>query len=104
MATAEVEEIKPTKTKNNKKIRLYATDIILLGSLTDNNLWGIPNNISELVSSTYQLPPNLALTDSDLEGNYYIIKKATVWQLLFNYNKFILIALGPLSPSLTPAT
>ena len=57
--------------ENNKKIRLYATDIILLGSLTDNNLWGIPNNINELVSSTYQLPPNLALTDSDLEGNDY---------------------------------
>ena len=62
---------KPFDGYEGKNVRLYATDIILLGTLNDCDIWGIPNNINELVSSTYQMPPNLALTDSDLEGNIY---------------------------------
>lgn len=62
---------KPFDEYEGKNVRLYATDIILLGTLNDCDIWGIPNNINELVSSTYQMPPNLALTDSDLEGNIY---------------------------------
>ena len=56
---------------NGKNIRLFATDIILLGSMNDSNEWGIPNILKEMVSSTYQMPPNLALTDSDIEGDGY---------------------------------
>ena len=62
---------KPYEYANGKNVRLFSTDIILLGTLNDCDKWGIPNNLSELVSSTYQMPPNLALTDSDLEGNEY---------------------------------
>ena len=57
------------KPSELNKVRLFATDIILLGTLNDCDKWGTPNNLSELVSSTYQLPPNLALTDSDIEGS-----------------------------------
>ena len=56
------------KTKN---VRLFSTDIILLGTLNDCDKWGIPNDLTELYSSTYQMPPNLALTDSDIEGEDY---------------------------------
>lgn len=62
---------KPYENSNGKNVRLFATDIILLGTLNDCNKWGIPNNFNELVSSTYQMPPNLALTDADIEGNDY---------------------------------
>lgn len=62
---------KPYENSNNKNIRLFATDIILLGSLNDNDKIGIPNILNEMVSSTYQMPPNIALTDSEIEGNYY---------------------------------
>ena len=57
------------KPSESNKVRLFATDIILLGTLNDCDKWGTPNNLNELVSSTYQLPPNLALTDSDIEGS-----------------------------------
>ena len=59
------------KPIEEKYVRLFATDIILLGTLNNCDKFGIPNELSELVSSTYQMPPNLALTDSDLEGNDY---------------------------------
>ena len=55
----------------DKYVRLFATDIILLGTLNNCDIWGIPNDLTQLTSSTYQMPPNLALTDSDLEGNDY---------------------------------
>lgn len=54
-----------------KVVRLFATDIVLLGTLNDCDRWGIPNELSELRSSTYQIPTNLALTDSDIEGSEY---------------------------------
>ena len=56
---------------SGKNVRLFATDIILLGTLNSCDKFGIENNLTELVSSTYQMPPNLALTDSDIEGNDY---------------------------------
>lgn len=56
---------------NNKKIKLYSTDIILLGTLNSCDKWGIPNNLKEMISSTYQMPSNIALTDSDIEGDSY---------------------------------
>jgi hypothetical protein len=63
---------KPIDNGNRDKcIRLFATDIVMLGTLNNCDIWGIPGNLAELVPSTYQMPPNLALTDSDLEGNDY---------------------------------
>ena len=56
---------------NGKNVRLFATDIILLGTLNDCDKWGIPNDLTELTSSTYQLPPNLALVDSHSDTQEY---------------------------------
>lgn len=60
---------KPIDNNSGKCVRLFATDIVMLGTLNNCDIWGIPGDLTELVSSTYQMPPNLALTDSDLEGN-----------------------------------
>ena len=65
---------KPIDNSNDKCVRLFATDIVLLGTLNNCDKWGIPEDLTQLVSSTYQMPPNLALTDSDLEGNDYEVK------------------------------
>lgn len=62
---------KPAETSNSKFVRLYSTDIVLLGTLNSCDKWGIPNDLQELVSSSYQMPTNLVLTDSDLEGREY---------------------------------
>lgn len=63
---------KPGETSDGGKfIKMFATDIILLGTMNDCDKWGIPNNLSELLSSTFQMPPNIALTDSDIDGDLY---------------------------------
>ena len=48
-------------------IRLYATDIILLGNLNEGNLYGIPQFYKCLPSTTVNLPPiaTIAETESD---------------------------------------
>lgn len=53
------------------KINLFATDIILLGSLNDCDLYGVPQAFKELQSSSYQIPTNLAMTNMDEEGFMY---------------------------------
>ena len=68
---------------NNKNVRLFSTDIILLGSLDKYNKMGIPSNLEELVSSSYQMPPNIALTDSEIEGDEYNIKNKNTITLIF---------------------
>ena len=65
---------KPYENSNNKNVRLFSTDIVLLGTLNECDKFGITNDLTELVSTTYQMPPNLAMTDSDLEGNDYEAK------------------------------
>lgn len=59
---------------NNKygtKCNLFATDIVLLGSLKDCDNNGIPQAFKELTSSSYQLPSNLATTNMDSYGFMY---------------------------------
>ena len=58
----------------NRKVNLFATDLVLLGSLTECDLYGTPVFTNELVSSTYQIPSPLAHTDSTEEGFTYIGK------------------------------
>ena len=58
-------------TFNGKKVNLFATDIVLLGSLVDCNLYGIPQAYKYLTSSSYIMPTNLALTNMDDEGYLY---------------------------------
>ena len=60
-----------------KRINLFATDIVLLGSMTDCDLNGTPSFTNELTSTTYQLPSPLAHTDSQDEGFTYNGKSDT---------------------------
>ena len=53
------------------RVNLFATDIVLLGSLSECNLYGIPVFTNELSSTSYQLPPSVASTDSTEEGFKY---------------------------------
>ena len=55
----------------NKKINYFATDIILLGSLSEHDMDGIPQTFKELTSSSYQMPTNLAETNMDKTGYMY---------------------------------
>lgn len=50
---------------------MFATDIVLLGSLKEYNQYGIPKAFEELTSSTYLMPTNLAATNMDSEGYMY---------------------------------
>ena len=56
----------------NRKVNLFATDIVLLGSLVNCDLNGTPLFTNELVSTSYQIPSPLAQTDSTEEGNVYV--------------------------------
>lgn len=55
----------------NRKVNLFATDIVLLGSLVDCDINGTPVFTNELTSTTYQIPAPLAHTDSTEEGFTY---------------------------------
>lgn len=65
---------------NNNKgeiLTLFATDIVLLGSLNDCDINGIPQFFKNLTSSTYTMPNNILVIDGDVEwdldenGNMY---------------------------------
>lgn len=60
------------------KCNLFATDIILLGSLKDCDSNGIPQAFKELTSSSYQLPGNLASTNMDNYGFMYSLEDGTM--------------------------
>lgn len=59
------------RTTNGKKTILFANDLVLLGSLNDCNLHGIPQAFKYLTSSSYIMPTNLALTNMDDDGYLY---------------------------------
>lgn len=50
-----------------KGVTFFATDIVLLGSIAENDIDGVPK-VTELISSTYQMPTNLAATNMDSVG------------------------------------
>lgn len=58
-------------TPMHRKVNLYATDIILLGSLNDCDLNGIPKAFKYLSSTSYVMPTNLALTNMETNGYLY---------------------------------
>ncbi len=60
-----------TGSDNNKKANLFATDIVLLGSLNSDDKNGIPQAFTHLDSSSYKMPTNLALTNMDSSGYLY---------------------------------
>ena len=56
---------------DNKKVMLFANDIVLLGSLNECNLYGIPQAFKYLTNSSYIMPTNLALTNMDDDSYLY---------------------------------
>lgn len=55
---------------NGTKIMvLYATDIILLGNLDPNNIYGIPQFYNCLPSTTVNVPPIASVTESSEDGD-----------------------------------
>ena len=65
-------------TSDGKKINYFATDLVLLGSLSERDMDGIPQTFKNLASSSYQMPDNLASTNIDAssimlgnQGNEY---------------------------------
>ena len=56
---------------NYIKVNLFATDIILLGSLNDCDQYGIPQAFKYLNGTSYVLPTNLALTNMEENGALY---------------------------------
>jgi len=63
---------------NNKKINLFATDIILLGSLNSCDQNGLPQAFKYLSNSSYIMPSNLALTNMETNGPLYATEKGTM--------------------------
>lgn len=65
--------LKPCEWRDitGKKTILFANDVVLLGSLNDCNLYGIPQAFKYLTSSSYIMPTNLALTNMDDDSVQY---------------------------------
>ena len=63
--------LKPSERYGRKKINLYSTDLILLGSLNDCDIYGIPQAFKNLTSSSYLLPPNMPITNLEETGPLY---------------------------------
>lgn len=71
--------LKPCEfTDEGKKVNLYATDIILLGTFNNCDLNGIPQTFQHLTTTTYIMPTNLALTNMDTNGPLYATSEGTV--------------------------
>lgn len=63
--------LRPFEIFDNKNVFLFATDIILLGSLHQYNRQGIPYVFDGLVSSSYKFPSLLATTNLQEDGNIF---------------------------------
>lgn len=69
----------------NKKVILFANDLVLLGSLNDCSLYGIPQAFKHLTSSSYIMPTNLALTNMDEDGYLYAKSDGTMCNTKISY-------------------
>lgn len=67
--------VKPAEWNNNGvhvvRCPLFATDIVMLGSLNNFDEVGIPNAFEELLPTTYRLPKSMAVTNMDNIGYMY---------------------------------
>ena len=63
---------------DGKKINLYATDLILLGTFNDCDLNGVPQTFQHLTSTTYIMPTNLAFTNMDSDASLYATDNGTI--------------------------
>lgn len=76
MAGQHVYYLKPCEwlrntTPANKKVNLFATDLVLLGSLNECDMYGVPQAFRYLSSTSYIMPTNLALTNMETDGVLY---------------------------------
>ncbi len=75
IADQHVYYLKPCEWKGNgslsRKVNLFATDIVLLGSLNNCDIYGVPQLFKYLPTSSYRMPTNLALTNMETEGPLY---------------------------------
>lgn len=53
------------------KINLFATDLVLLGSVNDCDLFGIPQSFTHLPGTSYIMPPNIAMTNLETDSTVY---------------------------------
>ena len=58
-----IDDIKQRKT-SFEFVRLFATDIILLGNLNENNIYGIPQLFNNIPSTTSNVPPIATIEES----------------------------------------
>lgn len=65
-------------TNEKQRTILFANDLILLGTLNNNDKQGLPQAFKYLSSSSYKLPTNLALTNMDDAGYLYGDNNETV--------------------------
>lgn len=84
---------KPAEWLDNGKIKeakcnLFATDIVLLGSLKDCDAHGMPQAFKFLSPTTYKMPQNLAATNMQTDSYMYSIngKGGTVCNLVSDKN------------------
>ena len=74
--------LKPCEWQNTtngyQRILLFATDIVLLGTLNDCDENGIPQAFKYLNNSSYVMPTNLALTTMDDDAYIYAAGNGTV--------------------------
>lgn len=66
--------LKPYEFRGKQVVPFFATDIVMLGSLFDCNEYGLPSTFNSLMSTTYQLPPSLALTNLEGDGDSFSAK------------------------------
>lgn len=71
-------EWKETENGGKKRVLLFATDLVLLGTLNDCDENGIPQAFKYLNNSSYIMPTNLALTTLDDEAYIYTSDNGTV--------------------------
>lgn len=57
--------LKPCEFHPGGNVTFFATDIVMLGTLFDCNEYGLPSTFSSLLSTSYQMPPQLAETNID---------------------------------------
>lgn len=58
-----------TENQYNRIKLLFATDIVLLGSLNDNDLNGIPQFFKSLENTTYKMPPTVLQTVNNVTSD-----------------------------------
>lgn len=85
----------------NKKTILFANDIVLLGSLLDCNMYGIPQAFKYLTSSSYIMPTNLALTNMDDDGYLYADSSHTMCTGVRNKEESLEYKVEPVDVSFT---